>query len=45
MAVSHSRYKFVAVSPLERFLNGCFTSETAVRLFQKQNRHLDPEVV
>jgi hypothetical protein len=29
MAVTHSRYKFVAVSLPKRFRNGRFTSETA----------------
>jgi hypothetical protein len=45
MAVTYSRYKFVTVSLPKRFCNGRFNSETAVRRFQKQNRHLDPEVV
>jgi hypothetical protein len=45
MAVTYSRYKFVAVSLPERLSNGRFTSETAVRRFQKENHHLDPEVV
>jgi hypothetical protein len=35
-------YKFVTVSLLKRYRrNGRFTSETAVRRFQKRNRHLD----
>jgi hypothetical protein len=45
MAVTHSRYKFVTVSLPKRFRNGRFTSKTAVRQFQKRNRHLDPEVL
>jgi hypothetical protein len=45
MAVTYGRYKFVTVSLLKRFRNGRFTSETAVRRFQKLNRHLDPEVL
>jgi hypothetical protein len=47
MAVTYTynRYKFVAVSLPKRFRNGRFISETAVRWFQKRNRHLDPEVV
>jgi hypothetical protein len=45
MAVTHSRNKFVTVSIPKRFSNGRFTSETAVRRFQKQNRHLDPEAL
>jgi hypothetical protein len=45
MAVTHSRYKFVTVSFPKRFRNGRFTPETAVRRFQKLNRHLDPEVL
>jgi hypothetical protein len=45
MAVTYSRYKFVTVPLPKRFRNGRFTSETAVRRFQKLNRHLDPEVV
>jgi hypothetical protein len=46
MAVSHI-YWFVTVSLLKRLRNGRFTSETAVRRFQFQERngHLDPEVV
>ena len=35
MAVTYSRYKFVTVSLPKRFRNGRFTSETAVRRFQK----------
>jgi hypothetical protein len=45
MAVAYNRYKFVTVSLPKRLCNGRFTSETAVRWFQKRNRHLDPEVV
>ena len=45
MAVTHNRYKFVTASLPKRLRNGCFTYETAVRRFQKRNRHLDPEVV
>jgi hypothetical protein len=45
MAVTYSRYKFVAASLTKRFRNGRFTSETAVWRFQKLNRHLDPEVL
>jgi hypothetical protein len=45
MAVTYSRYKFVTVLLPKRFRNGRFTSGTAVRRFQKLNRHLDPEVV
>jgi hypothetical protein len=45
MAVTYGRYKCVTVSLPERFRNGRFTSETAVRRFQKRNRHLDPEVL
>jgi hypothetical protein len=39
-------YKVIAPLP-KRLHNGRFTSETetAVRRFQKRNRHLDPEVV
>jgi hypothetical protein len=43
MAVAHGRYKFVTVSLPKRFRNGRFASETAVRRFQKYNRHLDPD--
>jgi hypothetical protein len=35
MAAAYSRYKFVTVSLPKRFRNGRFTSETAVRRFQK----------
>jgi hypothetical protein len=35
MAVTYSRYKIVTVSLPKRFRNGRFTSETAVRRFQK----------
>jgi hypothetical protein len=35
MAVTYSRHKFVTVSLLKRLHNGRFTSETAVRRFQK----------
>jgi hypothetical protein len=45
MAVTYSRYKFVTVSLPKRFRNGRFTSKTAVRRFQKLNRHLDPEAL
>ena len=46
MAVTYSRYKFITISVLERLRDDRFTSETAVRRFQKQKRngHLDPEV-
>jgi hypothetical protein len=37
--------KFITVSLPERLRNGRFTSETAVKRFQKRNRHLDPEAV
>jgi hypothetical protein len=36
---------FVTVSLLKRFRNGRFTSETAMRRFQKRNDHLDPETL
>jgi hypothetical protein len=45
MTVTYSLYKFLAVSLPKRFRNGRFTSETAVRRFQKRNRHLDPEAL
>jgi hypothetical protein len=45
MAVTYNRYKFVTVSLLKRLRNGRFTSETAVRQFQKRNGHLDPKVI
>jgi hypothetical protein len=45
MAVAYSRYKFVTVSLPKPFRNGRYTFETAVRRFQKQNRHLDPEAI
>jgi hypothetical protein len=45
MAVTHNRYKFVTASLPKRLRNGRFTSETAVRRFQKRNGYLDPEVV
>jgi hypothetical protein len=45
MAVKYNRYKFETVSLLRRLRNGRFASETAVRRFQEQNGHLDPEVV
>jgi hypothetical protein len=35
MAVTYNRYKVVTVSLPKRFRNGRFTSETAVRRFQK----------
>jgi hypothetical protein len=35
MAVTYSRYKFVTVALPKRLCNGRFTSETAVRRFQK----------
>jgi hypothetical protein len=38
-------HKFVTVSLLKRLRNGRFAPETAVRRFQKQNGHLDQEVV
>jgi hypothetical protein len=41
MAVTYSRYKFVAVSLPKRLRNGRFTSWR----FQKRNHHLDAEVV
>ena len=43
--IAYSRYKFLAASLPKRFRNGRFTSETAVRWFQKLNRHLDPEAL
>jgi hypothetical protein len=43
MAVTYSRYKFLAVALLKRLRNGRFNSETAVWRFQKRNGHLDPE--
>jgi hypothetical protein len=48
MAVAYNRYKFVTVSLPKRLRNGRngrFAFEFAVRRFQKQIRHLDPEVV
>jgi hypothetical protein len=45
IAVAHNRTKFVTVSRLKRLRDGRFTSETAVRRFQKRNGHLDPELV
>ena len=45
MAVTYNRYKFVTVSLPKRLRNGRFNSETAVRRFQKRNRHLDPEAL
>jgi hypothetical protein len=45
MAVTYGRYKFLTVSLPKRLHNGRFTSETAVRRFQKLNRNLDPEVI
>ena len=45
MAVTYNRYNFLTVSLPKQLRNGRFTSETAVRRFQKRNRHLDPEVV
>jgi hypothetical protein len=47
MAVAYSRYKFVTVPllKLKWLRNGRFTSENAVRRFQKRNGYLDPEVV
>jgi hypothetical protein len=49
MAVAHNRYKFITVSLPKSLSNGRFTSatknKTAVRRFQKRNRHLDPKVV
>jgi hypothetical protein len=38
MAVTHDRYKFLTASLPKRFRDGRFTSETAVRWFQKRNR-------
>jgi hypothetical protein len=35
-----NRYKFVTASLPKRLRNGRFASETAVRRFQKRNRHL-----
>jgi hypothetical protein len=43
--IAYSRYNFLAASLPKRFRNGRFTSETAVRRFQKLNRHLDPEAL
>jgi hypothetical protein len=43
--ITHKRHKLVTVSLPKLFRNGRFASETAVRRFQKQNGHLDPEVV
>jgi hypothetical protein len=45
MAVTYGRYKSITISLPKRLSNGRFTSEAAVRRFQKLNRHLDPEVV
>jgi hypothetical protein len=45
MAVTYNRYKFVTVSLPKRLIGDRFSSETAVRRFQKRNHHLDPEVV
>jgi hypothetical protein len=45
VAYRYSRYKFVTAVLLKRLSNGRFTSETAVRLFQKRNVYLDPDVV
>jgi hypothetical protein len=45
MAVTHKRKKIVTVSLPKRFRNGRFTSETAVRRFQKRNGHLDPDAL
>jgi hypothetical protein len=47
MAITYKHYKFSTVSLLKRLPvhNGRFASETAVRRFQKQNGHLDLEVV
>jgi hypothetical protein len=47
MAVAYNRYKpvtFLLLKP-PRTRNGHFTSETAVRRFQKRNGDLDPEAV
>jgi hypothetical protein len=41
MAVTYNRYKLFPF----HFRSGCFSSETAVRRFQKRNGHLDPEAV
>jgi hypothetical protein len=40
--MSHGRFKFAIASLLKRLRDGRFTSETAVRRFQKRNGHLDP---
>jgi hypothetical protein len=46
MAVTYNRHKFVTAALLKRLLrNGGYTSETAVRRFQKRNGYLDPEVL
>jgi hypothetical protein len=45
MAVTCNRYQCFAVSLPKRLRNGCFTSETAMRRFQKRNGHLDPEAL
>jgi hypothetical protein len=45
MAVKYNRYKFITISIPIRLCNDRFISETAVRRFQKLNRHLEPEVV
>jgi hypothetical protein len=45
MPVKYMAVKFLAVSLPKPPCNGRFTSETAVRRFQKLNRHLDPEAV
>ena len=46
MAVKHDHYKFIFITASlpKRLRNGRFNSKTAVRWFQKRNRHLDPEV-
>jgi hypothetical protein len=44
VAVTYSRYEYesVAVSFMKRLRDDRFNSETTVRRFQKQNRHLAP---
>jgi hypothetical protein len=44
MPAKYMAVKFLAVSLPKTPYNGRFASETAVRRFQKRNRHLDPEV-
>jgi hypothetical protein len=45
ISVKYIAVKFLAVSLSKPPCNGRFTSETAVRRFQKRNRQLEPEVV